>query len=112
MAHYTDEEIIAKSLLLIKRKGLVFINELISFLPITNFTFYTRGLNKNKRILRALEKNKVTSKLSMRQAWIDSPNPVLQVSLYKLLATDDELRNLSMQNIEQKTEQTVKISFK
>jgi hypothetical protein len=102
---------IEKIVKVIEKHKLVFITELCCFLPFSRPTFYGHKLNTNEEILTALNRNKVIIKHSMRKKWLQSDNPVLQVSLYKLLSTDEELRSLSMQNIEQKTDQNVIISF-
>ena len=104
--------VIAEAVKIIKKNKLVFISELLTFMSVSTFYFYTtHRLHENIEIQQALNKNKVTNKKSMRQKWFDSTNPVLQVSLYKLLSTDEELQKLSMQHIEQKLDQKIVISF-
>jgi hypothetical protein len=79
---------------------------------VSNHWYYTmHNLHENPDIQMALNKNKANNKRSMRAKWQKSDNPVLQVSLYKLLANEEELKSLSMQHIEQKTDQKVVISF-
>jgi hypothetical protein len=106
------DNFLIEALKMIKRHKLVFVSELVSFMGVSNFWYYTtHKLNENVEIMQALNKNKATNKRSMRTKWLASDNPVLQVSLYKLLSTDEELQKLSMQHIEQKVDQTIVISF-
>ena len=66
-------------------------------------TFYERKLEKSEVIKDALTKNRVSKKLSLRTNWEESTNATLQMGLYKLLATPEELAALSMQNVDIKS---------
>lgn len=106
------DNFVEEAIKVIKKHKLVFVSELVSFMGVSNFWYYTtHKLNENVEIQQALNKNKATNKRSMRTKWLASDNPVLQVSLYKLLSTDEELQKLSMQHIEQKLDQKIVISF-
>jgi hypothetical protein len=69
-------------------------------LPCSRATFYNLELEKLDTIKEALLKVKTEIKVSMRSKWYKSDNPTLQMGLMKLIATPDELRQLSMQHIE------------
>ena len=83
---------------LIDKHKLIFIEDIVSFLPITKTTFYDYfkiESNEMDAIKGALNKNKIELKVSMRSKWYKSENPTLQMGLYKLLANEDELDRLN-----------------
>lgn len=88
-------------------KKLIWIEEIVSFLPISKPTFYdyfppdSNELNELKEII---ENNRVSLKAAMRKKWYDSENPTLQVSLMKLLGTEEETHRLNGSKTETKTE--------
>lgn len=86
---------------LIKTKRIIFINELISFMPCVKSTFYLhfpKESDKYKELEELMMHNKIEIKASMRAKWYKSNSPVLQLGLYKLLATPEEIKALSMQH--------------
>ena len=78
---------------------LFFIEDVVSFLPISKKTFYeffplqSNELNELKDLL---EINRTTLKVSMRSKWYKSNSPALQMALMKLICNDDERKMLSM----------------
>ena len=88
-------------------KKLIWIEEIVSFLPISKPTFYdyfpldSNELNELKEII---ENNRVSLKAAMRKKWYESENPTLQVSLMKLLGTEEETHRLNGSKTETKTE--------
>jgi hypothetical protein len=81
------------------RHNCLFISDVAAFLPVSRTTFYEHDLNKSDKIKQAINYNKVKTKHSMRAKWYKSENATLQVALYKLLANEDELQRLTMNNI-------------
>jgi hypothetical protein len=107
-----EKKFMKKALEVIKRDKLVFITDLINTVGVSHKWFWTtKRFHLNEEIMDALSANKSDLKINLRKKWENSPHPNLQISLYKLLSDEEELRKLSMQNVEQKTEQTVTISF-
>ena len=100
---YEANELEKLALALIDAKGLVFIDEVCVYLPCNRATFYNKGLDKLDTIRDALTKNRVSKKLALRSNWEESTNATLQMGLYKLLATPEELAALSMQHIDHTT---------
>lgn len=96
---YDKDDLIKKSLKAIKKHDLIYIEEIVSFLPCSKQTFYTHELDEVDAIKEAMEKGKVKKKSTMRKNWIVSDNATLQISAYKLLSTDDELARLNRQDI-------------
>lgn len=79
-------------------KRLIFVEEVVAFLPISKesfYTFYPIGSDEFDELKGLIETNKISLKTSMRKKWYDSDNPTLQMGLMKLLATQEEHRKLS-----------------
>lgn len=85
--------------IIVKHK-LFFIDDIVSFLPISRTTFYDWNFDKSDELKSLLETNRTTLKVSMRSKWYTSNSPALQMALMKLIATPEELKKLSMQYIE------------
>jgi len=85
----------------IKENKIYVIKDIFAFYTgIKSSQFYNLKLEKSESILKALDDNKVKTKYSLKQKWLESNNAILQLALYKLICTDDERRALSMQQIE------------
>ena len=97
---YNTKELEKKALEAITEHGLVFIEEIVSFLPCSKPTFYEHGLNELDSIKEAITYNKVSKKAKLRRNWEHSENATLNISLYKLLANEEELQRLSVQKVE------------
>ena len=107
---YDRAKIFEQAKAVIVEKKLFFIEDIVALLPCAKPTFYdffppdSNELNELKGLL---ETNRVELKVSMRSKWYKSNSPALQMGLMKLLSTDEELRKLSMQSVEQKVEGTI-----
>ena len=84
-----------KALEAIEKKKLIFIGEVTDYLKESRSKFYKAGLNQDVDLLAAIEKNRVDIKTSMRGKWYKSTNATLQLALYKLVASDDEVHRLN-----------------
>jgi hypothetical protein len=87
---------------------LVFIQDIVDMLPISKDTFYRyfpTGSDEYDELKRMLSNNRINLKVSLRNKWYKSQSPALQMGLMKLLATDEELRKLSMEHREHSGEQ-------
>jgi hypothetical protein len=82
---------------IIKRK-LVYVSELICFLPCDKTTFYAHKLNESNDIKEALEANRIDLKLKIRQKLLESDNPIALIASYKLFAEPSELERLNSNN--------------
>jgi len=97
---YNTEELFKTAIEQIKKKRLIFIEDIIAFLPCRKSTFYEHFPNDSdyyKRMFEELEQNRTELKVSMRSKWYKSNSPALQMALMKLIANKDELKRLSMQ---------------
>lgn len=102
---YDRKKILKDAIELIEKHHLVFIDDVVSLLPISASTFYEWFPAKSdelETVKKALEKNRVSMKANMRKKWYQSENATLQVALMKLIATDDEAARLSGTPREQK----------
>lgn len=100
---YDADDLERQALAAIEANGLVFVEEVCNYLPCCKSTFYNKGLDDLDTIKDALARNRVSKKLALRKKWEDSDNATLQMGLYKLLATPEELAALSMQQIDHTT---------
>lgn len=97
---YNPKELEKKALEAIEKNKLFFIDDVIAYLPCSRATFYNLELEKLDTIKDALTKVKTEIKVSMRSKWYKSENPTLQMGLMKLIASPDELKQLSMTHVE------------
>ena len=85
----------------IEEHKLFFIEDIKAYLPCHRTTFYDHfpaGSDYHKEFITMLEKNRTEVKVSMRSKWYKSDAPSLQIALMKIIATDEELKKLSMQH--------------
>lgn len=100
---YNAEDLEKQAVALIEAHGLVFIDDVCAYLPCSRKTFYDKDLDKSHNIKDALHKVRSSKKVALRKNWEESQNATLQMGLYKLLATPEELAALSMQHIDVKS---------
>lgn len=99
MAYNTDE-LEKKALAAIKRHNLVFIEDVVAYLPCDKTTFYRHECHECNAIKDALAENRVKTKVALRKKWKDSDNATLQVALYKLISEEDEFKRLTGQSVD------------
>lgn len=84
--------------LTVKHK-LFFVEDIVAMLPCSKPTFYeffppdSNELNELKELI---DTNRTYIKIGLRKKWNDSEAPALQLSLYKLICSNEERKNLSM----------------
>ena len=108
---YKTEDLLKTAKEAIIKNRLIFIEDIIAFLPCHKSTFYEHFPNESdnyKTMFDMLETNRTTLKVSMRSKWYTSNAPALQMALMKLIATPEELRKLSMQFVESENTNTIK----
>ena len=94
---YKKEDLEKQAIKAIKDEGLVFLDEIVAFLPCSEKTFYNHKLQELQSIKELLKQNRIQKKHKMRRKWEDSDNATLQVAAYKLLADDKEFDKLTSQ---------------
>lgn len=92
---YKKADLEKKALAAIKRHKLVFVTDVVSYLPCSRSTFYDMGLDKSDNLKSELEKQRTSMKVQLRKRWLDSDNPTLNVALYKLIGNEDEAHRLN-----------------
>ena len=70
--------------------------------------FYNLELDKSDIIKEAISQNKTKAVGYMLKKWIDSDNPTLQISAFKVLCDDDERKKLSLQYVESENKHELK----
>lgn len=89
------DALVEQCLKIIKEANILFITDLIAFLPISRATFYNYGLDKLDILKEAIGKNRVITKQGLRSKWYNSKSPALQIALYKMIATKEEKEAIS-----------------
>jgi len=107
MAYKTDD-LLKQSLAAIEKHKLFFIEDIVAYLPCSKETFYQHKLHESDALKSALLKIKTEIKVSMRSKWYKSENPTLQMGLMKLIASPEELKQLSMTHVESNNTHEVK----
>ena len=101
---YNTKELERQALEAINKYKLIWIEEVLSYLPCSKQTFYDHGLDKFDTIKTAITKNRTDLKVGLRKKWYDSDNATTQIALYKLIGTEDESDRIKSQK--NKTEHT------
>ena len=104
---YDVKELERLALEAISENDLVFIQEVVYFLPCSSATFYNLELEKLETIKDALEEKRIKIKSKLRKKWYDSDNATVQIALYKLIGTDEESDRINSQKF--KTDQKLTI---
>lgn len=97
---YNTEELYKRALEEIDKNNLFFISDVVAYLGIAESTFYDHfppDSKQSKDIKDRLNKNSMRTKVSIRSKLHKSTNTSGLLALYKLLATNDERRALSME---------------
>lgn len=101
---YTKEGILKQCLDVIGAdEHIINIEDIIINVPFHKATFYryiTIDSDEYDTIKKALDNNRVKIKQSLRKDWKKSKQAVLQLALYKLCGTEEELKRISSSNID------------
>jgi hypothetical protein len=106
---YDTKELERQSLEAITKYKLIWIEEVVSYLPCSKPTFYEHKLNELNSIKEAVQKNRDDLKVGLRKKWYESDNATTQIALYKLIGTDDESDRINSQK--QKVEHSGEIQI-
>lgn len=87
---YTTEELEKAALEAIEKEKLVFVDEIMAFMPCCYATYYNHELEKLDTIKKAVNKNKIEIKHGIRKDWAEEGNATEKVALYKILGNEDE----------------------
>lgn len=103
MARYIKNKIFEQAKKLANEKKLLFVQDIIDFLPLSKPTFYNYfpvGSNEFNELNKILDENKVAIKTSLRAKWYQSDNATLQMALYKLTSNAEEHKKLQQNYID------------
>lgn len=104
---YDKQEILEQCREIIPTEGVIFVEELVAWLPISKTTLYEMFPPKSNELdeLKGLiNQNKIKTKTMLRRKWANTDNATLNIALYKLTATKEEHDLLAdRQSVEQKT---------
>lgn len=89
------DALVKECLRIIAEANILFITDLIAFLPISRATFYNYGLDKLDTLKDAINKQRIITKQGLRAKWFKSKSPALQIALYKMIATKEEKEAIS-----------------
>lgn len=92
---YDKKELEKKALDAIKKYNLMFIENIIAYLPCGKTTFYELKLNESNSIKKAIEQTRISRKVAMQNNWFKSETPSLQIALMKMIADDHEAHRLN-----------------
>tara|TARA_Y100001972_G_C7463852_1_gene236564 strand:- start:61 stop:432 length:372 start_codon:yes stop_codon:yes gene_type:complete len=92
---YDKKELEKKALDAIKKHNLMFIENIIAYLPCGKTTFYELKLNESNSIKKAIEQTRISRKVAMQNNWFKSETPSLQIALMKMIADDHEAHRLN-----------------
>jgi len=93
---YKTSDLKKKAITAIEQKKLIFIEEVVSYLPCCKQTFYDHKLDESDDIKALIDKNKDEIKSELRIKWYKSDNATLQLALMRLVCTDMERRKLAI----------------
>ena len=111
---YNKEKLFEQAKKAVVENKLIFIEEIVSFLPCCKTTFYDYfpdGSDELNELKTLIEDNTVSIKSGLRTKWYESENPTLQIALYRLTSRDDEHKKLNQSYIDH-TSKNEKINTK
>jgi hypothetical protein len=95
---YNKEKLFQQAKEAVLKNNLIFIEEIVSFLPCSKQTFYDYfplGSDELDELKAIIEDNTINIKSGLRNKWYESDNPTLQIALYRLTSRDDEHKKLN-----------------
>jgi len=92
---FKKQDLIKKALDALDKNEILFIEELVHFLPCSKPTFYKHELNEVNEIKEKIEANKVKIKTFLRADFKESKHAAERLALYRLVSTPDEHRRLN-----------------
>lgn len=96
---YSKSEILQEALDAIEKHKVLFVDDVVAYVSCSRSTFYEyfpSTSDELDKIKELLTKNKIQIKSSLRAKWYKGQSFPAQLALYKLSATQDELKKLSM----------------
>lgn len=108
---YDTSDLEQQAINAIVENNLMFIEEVVAYLPCSERTLYNHDLQDLQSIKDAINENRVKAKVGLRKKWYESDNATVQIALYKLIGTDDEGSKINSQKQTVEHSGAVKIDF-
>jgi predicted ATP-dependent protease len=106
----TTEEMEAELLDIIERENIVMYTHCFGFTSFSIASAYLYEIEKLETIKSALKKNRAREKVSMIKDWKTNTSPAVQIARYRLMADEEELRLLTVNNVESKNKTEITIT--
>lgn len=100
---YNTQQLFDRAVKAIDENNLFFIEDAVAFLPCDKTTFYRHfppDSDGYRDLTAVMERNKVRTKASIRAKLHKSRKAAELLALYKLIATDEERKRLSMTHVD------------
>ena len=98
MKKIDEEKAFKECLEVIEKNNLIFMSEVEAYTSFSKHVIYEHLLKdaeKADKLKSAINKNKVETKRGLRKKWYEKGNPITDVALYKLNATEEEREALN-----------------
>jgi hypothetical protein len=92
---YDTYELKKRALEVTEERKLIFIEDIAVFMGISKQTFYDHNLDEFDELKQLIIKNRSSIKNILRSKWLQNDNATTDIVLYKLCATDEELKVLN-----------------
>lgn len=109
---YDTKDLERKAIKAIDKYKLLFLEDVIAYLPCSSATFYNHKMEELESIKKGLESNRINIKVGLRSKWYKGNNPTTQLALYKLSANEEELKRLNTQNVDHGASKGTKVVLK
>lgn len=103
---YSKEEILKEAIAAVESHSLYFIDDVVAFVACSRSTFYEyfpADSDELDSLKELLNRNKISMKVKLRARLSEGEKAAEILALYKLIATEDERRALSMQHVDHTT---------
>jgi hypothetical protein len=108
MANFEDME--QEILDIIERENIVMYSHCFGFTTFASSTAYCHDLEKSEKIKSAIKRNRANEKVGMIKDWKYNTSPAVQIARYRLMADEEELRLLTVNNVESKNKTEITIT--
>lgn len=98
MGMYDKEKLLNQAKKAIKEERLIFIDEVVAYLPCSLDTFYKYfpvGSEESEELKQLINNNKIEIKKGLRKKWYEGDNATTQLALYRLTSTQEEHHKLN-----------------
>ena len=106
----TIQEMEAELLDIIERENIVMYSHCFGYSSFSEGTAYNHELQKLETIKSAIKKNRANEKVGMIKDWKYNTSPAVQIARYRLMADEEELRLLTVNNVESKNKTEITIT--